>query len=93
MAPNALVPSHRGDQAGSNSSSYLPWHQQHHQHQACCPLLTLTCYPLLPLPCCLANRAVVQDRALQDADPVVWHSFGVTHLPRLEDFPISEYFT
>ena len=23
-----------------------------------------------------------------DVDPVVWYSFGVTHLPRIEDFPI-----
>eukprot|EP00879_Flechtneria_rotunda_P011264 GHRR01011766.1.p1 GENE.GHRR01011766.1~~GHRR01011766.1.p1 ORF type:complete len:590 (+),score=170.84 GHRR01011766.1:1269-3038(+) len=29
-----------------------------------------------------------QDQSLANADPVIWHSFGVTHLPRLEDFPI-----
>jgi primary-amine oxidase len=23
-----------------------------------------------------------------DVDPVVWYSFGVTHLPRVEDFPV-----
>lgn len=29
-----------------------------------------------------------EDRPLKGADPVIWYSFGVTHLPRLEDFPI-----
>jgi primary-amine oxidase len=29
-----------------------------------------------------------QDKPLAGADPVIWHSFGITHLPRLEDFPI-----
>jgi hypothetical protein len=32
---------------------------------------------------------VSQDRPLKGADPVLWYSFGVTHLPRLEDFPVS----
>lgn len=31
---------------------------------------------------------IVQDKSLMDADPVIWYSFGVTHLPRLEDFPV-----
>ncbi|KAI8475788.1 MAG: copper amine oxidase [Monoraphidium minutum] len=29
-----------------------------------------------------------EDKPLKGRDPVVWHSFGITHLPRLEDFPI-----
>jgi primary-amine oxidase len=29
-----------------------------------------------------------QDRDLVDTDIVVWHSFGVTHLPRPEDWPV-----
>lgn len=29
-----------------------------------------------------------EDRSLVGADPVIWYSFGVTHLPRVEDFPI-----
>ncbi|HEY1827961.1 MAG TPA: primary-amine oxidase [Acidimicrobiales bacterium] len=29
-----------------------------------------------------------QDRAVVDTDIVVWHSFGVTHLPRPEDWPV-----
>jgi primary-amine oxidase len=29
-----------------------------------------------------------QDRAIVDTDIVVWHSFGVTHLPRPEDWPV-----
>jgi Cu2+-containing amine oxidase len=30
----------------------------------------------------------LQDKPLLGADPVLWYSFGVTHLPRLEDFPV-----
>ncbi|KAG2422471.1 hypothetical protein HXX76_015995 [Chlamydomonas incerta] len=29
-----------------------------------------------------------QDAPLLGADPVVWYSFGVTHAPRVEDFPV-----
>lgn len=29
-----------------------------------------------------------QDVPLAGADPVVWYSFGVTHVVRVEDFPI-----
>jgi primary-amine oxidase len=29
-----------------------------------------------------------QDRPVVDTDIVVWHSFGVTHLPRPEDWPV-----
>jgi primary-amine oxidase len=29
-----------------------------------------------------------QDAPLQGADPVLWYSFGVTHIPRIEDFPV-----
>ena len=29
-----------------------------------------------------------QDRNLVGKDVVLWHSFGVTHLPRTEDFPV-----
>ncbi len=25
---------------------------------------------------------------MKGSDVVVWHSFGVTHLPRVEDFPV-----
>ncbi len=25
---------------------------------------------------------------MKDADVVLWHSYGVTHLPRPEDFPV-----
>ncbi len=28
------------------------------------------------------------DRPLEDQDVVVWHSFGVTHIPRPEDWPV-----
>jgi hypothetical protein len=41
----------------------------------------------MPDVCVIANAAVfvsVQDRSLVDADPVIWYSFGVTHLPRVE---------
>jgi len=38
---------------------------------------------------CLGLKQWVQeDKPLRGADPVIWYSFGVTHLPRLEDFPI-----
>lgn len=30
----------------------------------------------------------VQDRNLAEADCVIWHSFGVTHIPRIEDWPV-----
>lgn len=26
--------------------------------------------------------------AVRDEDIVIWHTFGLTHLPRVEDFPI-----
>jgi primary-amine oxidase len=29
-----------------------------------------------------------QDRAIVDTDIVVWHTFGVTHIPRPEDWPV-----
>lgn len=29
-----------------------------------------------------------QNRSLACADPVIWHSFGATHVPRPEDFPV-----
>jgi primary-amine oxidase len=29
-----------------------------------------------------------QDRSLVDADVVLWHTFGVTHIPRPEDWPV-----
>jgi len=28
------------------------------------------------------------DRSLVDTDVVLWHAFGVTHVPRVEDFPV-----
>jgi primary-amine oxidase len=28
------------------------------------------------------------DRAIEDTDVVVWHTFGVTHLVRPEDWPV-----
>jgi primary-amine oxidase len=33
-------------------------------------------------------RWTAQDRPIVDTDIVVWHSFGVTHLPRPEDWPV-----
>ncbi len=33
-------------------------------------------------------RFVSQDRKLVDEDVVVWYSFGVTHIPRPEDWPV-----
>lgn len=33
-------------------------------------------------------RYSAADRALVDADVVLWHTFGVTHLPRPEDWPV-----
>lgn len=29
-----------------------------------------------------------ENKALKGADPVVWYSFGLTHDPRVEDFPV-----
>lgn len=29
-----------------------------------------------------------QDRNINGEDIVLWHSFGVTHVPRVEDFPV-----
>ena len=29
-----------------------------------------------------------QDRNVANADCVVWHAFGVTHIPRIEDWPV-----
>lgn len=38
--------------------------------------------------CLLLVLSPAQDMPLADADPVIWYSFGVTHAPRVEDFPI-----
>ncbi len=32
---------------------------------------------------------VAQDRCIENADIVVWHVFGLHHLPRTEDFPVQ----
>lgn len=37
---------------------------------------------------CCAGLSLPQDTSLVGADPVVWYSFGVTHSPRVEDFPV-----
>ncbi|GAX75117.1 hypothetical protein CEUSTIGMA_g2561.t1 [Chlamydomonas eustigma] len=29
-----------------------------------------------------------EEKSLVDADPVIWYSFGLTHSPRVEDFPV-----
>lgn len=31
---------------------------------------------------------VLQNRNVVDTELVVWHVFGVTHMPRLEDWPV-----
>ena len=31
---------------------------------------------------------IAQDRVLENADVVLWHCFGVAHIPRPEDFPV-----
>ena len=33
-------------------------------------------------------RWTAADRSLVDTDVVVWHTFGVTHVPRPEDWPV-----
>jgi primary-amine oxidase len=33
-------------------------------------------------------RWTAADRSLVDTDIVVWHTFGVTHVPRPEDWPV-----
>jgi primary-amine oxidase len=33
------------------------------------------------------------DRPLVDTDIVVWHSFGLHHIPRPEDFPVQPVIT
>ena len=30
-----------------------------------------------------------KDRDIENKDLVLWHSFGILHLPRLEDFPVQ----
>lgn len=29
-----------------------------------------------------------EDRSVEDEDVVLWHSFGLLHVPRVEDFPV-----
>lgn len=31
---------------------------------------------------------MVQNRNLEGADLVLWHTFGLTHIARIEDFPV-----
>ena len=33
-------------------------------------------------------RWTAQDRSITDTDVVLWHTFGVSHVPRPEDWPI-----
>ena len=35
-----------------------------------------------------ARRGRRSDRPIVDTDVVLWHSFGVTHIPRPEDWPV-----
>ena len=37
-------------------------------------------------PACRPGRR--EDRPIVDTDIVLWHSFGVTHIPRPEDWPV-----
>eukprot|EP00775_Hariotina_reticulata_P002821 gene2821-3114_t len=37
--------------------------------------------------CLGLKQWTAQDLPLLNADPVIWYSFGLTHLPRVEDFP------
>jgi primary-amine oxidase len=34
-------------------------------------------------------RWTAADRPITDTDVVVWHTFGVTHIPRAEDYPVT----
>jgi primary-amine oxidase len=34
-------------------------------------------------------RWTAADRAIADTDVVVWHTFGLTHIPRPEDYPVT----
>lgn len=43
-------------------------------------------YACMTCPAVLALHP--QDQPLLGADPVLWYSFGVTHAPRVEDFPV-----
>ncbi|KAG2486353.1 hypothetical protein HYH03_014934 [Edaphochlamys debaryana] len=38
--------------------------------------------------CLGLGRWLARESSLEGADPVVWYSFGVTHAPRVEDFPV-----
>ena len=33
-------------------------------------------------------RFVAGDQSIVDTDVVVWHTFGITHIPRVEDWPV-----
>ena len=33
------------------------------------------------------------DRNIENTDIVIWHTFGIMHLPRLEDFPVQPVVT
>lgn len=50
------------------------------EDRVCTPLAM----PDICVVACIAVFVSVQDRSLVDADPVIWYSFGVTHLPRVE---------
>ena len=55
-------------------------------HCTAAPLATLRCIRPPVLPCPLHTQ--LQDRSLAGADPVLWYTFGATHVPRPEDFPV-----
>eukprot|EP00884_Botryococcus_braunii_P004086 jgi/Botrbrau1/13679/Bobra.0378s0010.1 len=44
-------------------------------------------YPLEPNPIGIVEWTA-NDRPVKNADVVLWHSFGVTHIPRIEDYPV-----
>lgn len=56
------------------------WSEQSITHQLHLPIPSLSRIFFAP--------TLPQDASLEGADPVVWYSFGVTHVVRPEDFPI-----
>jgi Cu2+-containing amine oxidase len=39
----------------------------------------------------VSSAVHAQDRNIKNSDVVVWHSFGVTHVPRIEDWCACHY--
>mmetsp|Transcript_22578 Transcript_22578/g.38518 ORF Transcript_22578/g.38518 Transcript_22578/m.38518 type:complete len:752 (-) Transcript_22578:1328-3583(-) len=70
--------------ARGNFATHNVWVTPHHDEQR----FPAGEHTVSSTECLGLAKWTAQDQSLVNADPVVYYSFGVTHIPRVEDFPI-----